>query len=270
VTGETIYDHPLYYDILFGWDRSLEADFYDRTLRRLGLGEGAALLEVGCGTGHVALRLAARGWQVTGLDIRPGMLALLEQKAALAGQAVRTLQADMTHFAVLSPFAGAYNPMSSFRLLQSDGAAADHLTRMAAALEPCGLYVLDMDFVAHAEVQPVTTDEAWDMERDGITVRAENDRIVVTGDGGARVLQWGMESHLRGYTVASFSDLVAANASFAIEAWHPETDRETGVSAFSEEPQPPPASGLSPAPARSTATATATAPKIVFMKFGAP
>jgi hypothetical protein len=37
-----IYDHPLYYDILFGWDRSREADFYHRMFERCGIGAGAA------------------------------------------------------------------------------------------------------------------------------------------------------------------------------------------------------------------------------------
>ncbi len=54
----SIYDFPLYYDVLFGWDRDTEASFYDSTLRRYGVPAGGRVLEVACGTGQVALRLA--------------------------------------------------------------------------------------------------------------------------------------------------------------------------------------------------------------------
>ena len=76
-TPETIYDHPRYYDILFGWDRGKEAAFYDSVLAGRGVGRDEPILEVACGTGRVALLLAERGWNVTGLDLRPAMLDLL-------------------------------------------------------------------------------------------------------------------------------------------------------------------------------------------------
>ena len=46
--SETIYDHPLYYDVLFGFDRSREAEFYDRTFARCGIARGEPILEVAC------------------------------------------------------------------------------------------------------------------------------------------------------------------------------------------------------------------------------
>jgi ubiquinone/menaquinone biosynthesis C-methylase UbiE len=88
---ETIYDHPHYYDVLFGWDRSKEADFYHRMFERCGVSAGERVLEMTCGTGQVAIRLARLGWQVTGLDISPRMLAFLRQRAVAEGFGVETL-----------------------------------------------------------------------------------------------------------------------------------------------------------------------------------
>jgi len=85
MASETIYDHPLYYDILFGWDRSKEADIYHRMFERCGVNVGERLLEVACGSGQVAIRLAQQGWQVTGLDISPRMLAFLRGRAVAEG-----------------------------------------------------------------------------------------------------------------------------------------------------------------------------------------
>lgn len=232
MASETIYDHPRYYDILFGWDRSKEADFYAQVFKRCGVVTGEPILEVACGTGRVARLLAQRGWNVTGIDVRPGMVAFLRECATSTSASVETLCGDMTTFATERKFAAAYNPMSSFRLLQSDAAAEAHLRRMEAALRSGGVYVLDMDFLASAEEAPATTDQPWEMTQGNVTVRVEDDAVYVNDDGVTRVLAWGREGHLRGYTSAAFAQRVQA-AGFRTESWHPETSRVTGVSEFS-------------------------------------
>jgi len=49
---------------------------------------GVRLVDVGCGTGGVALACAARGARVTGVDVNPGMLEVARAKAAAAGAEV--------------------------------------------------------------------------------------------------------------------------------------------------------------------------------------
>lgn len=51
--------------------------------------EGAQVLEVGCGPGHLAVRLAQHGLAVTGLDLDPAMIDRAEANAALAAYAER-------------------------------------------------------------------------------------------------------------------------------------------------------------------------------------
>lgn len=50
---------------------------YDRVAQ---LARGPAVLDLGCGTGNLALRLARRGLQVTGVDLSPEMLDLARKK----------------------------------------------------------------------------------------------------------------------------------------------------------------------------------------------
>jgi len=45
-----------------------------------GLGPGAAVLEVGCGTGQLTERLAGSGFRLTAIDIGPAMVAAARQR----------------------------------------------------------------------------------------------------------------------------------------------------------------------------------------------
>jgi len=229
---DTIYDHPLYYDILFGWDRSREADFYHAVLLRSGVAAGERILEVACGTGQVGLRLARRGWKVTGLDVRPAMIAFLRERAAMESVPIDALCADMMAFEAASPFAAAYNPMSSFRLLERDAGVDAHLRSVAAALRPGAVYVLDIELSPSLEQPAPTTSESWEMTREGTTVRAENEAVHVSDGGVERVLAWGREGHLRAYTPASFARRIAASGAFQIASWHPEWRGADGVGEF--------------------------------------
>lgn len=61
-------------------------------------------LDAGCGTGADAVRLAERGWAVTGVDIAPTALAAAAERAARTGVAVRWLEADLTTWAPEAAF----------------------------------------------------------------------------------------------------------------------------------------------------------------------
>ena len=55
---------------------------------------GGRVLDVGCGTGDLAIWLARGGGAVTGIDFLPGPLAAARAKAAAAGVAVNFLEMD--------------------------------------------------------------------------------------------------------------------------------------------------------------------------------
>jgi SAM-dependent methyltransferase len=232
MASDTIYDHPLFYDILFGFDRSAEAAFYDATFARCGVARGARLLEVCAGPARVARLLARRGWNVTALDTSPAMLSFARAAAAEEGTRLATLGADMTRFAVARPFAAAFNPLSSFRLLHADAEVDAHLRCMADALRPGGVYVIDLALQTDEAAPAATTNESWEMSRDGVTVVGEDEGVTVRDGGGVRRLAWGREGHLRGYTEGSFAARIAACADLTLESWHPECGRPNGVSEF--------------------------------------
>lgn len=68
-----------HYDLITGADRSLDGDI-DLYAGLVPL--GGSILELGTGTGRIAIPLAERGFAVTGVDIAPSMLAQAEARHA--------------------------------------------------------------------------------------------------------------------------------------------------------------------------------------------
>jgi SAM-dependent methyltransferase len=53
-------------------------------------------LDLGCGTGHWALVLAARGWQVTGIDVVPRAIKAAKASAENARAEIKFIEGDVT------------------------------------------------------------------------------------------------------------------------------------------------------------------------------
>lgn len=87
-------DDYLYFYERFLTDELSEADA-DVLWRLLGLEAGAAVLDIGCGHGRIANRLAERGARVTGLDITPLFLERARADAAERGVEVEYVEGDM-------------------------------------------------------------------------------------------------------------------------------------------------------------------------------
>jgi SAM-dependent methyltransferase len=99
---------------------------------------GGPVLDVGAGTGRVALHLARAGHDVTALDIDAELLAELERRADEAGVRVPTIVADAAAFD-LAGFALVAVPMQTIQLLAD---RAGFFASARRALLPGGLVAL--------------------------------------------------------------------------------------------------------------------------------
>jgi SAM-dependent methyltransferase len=95
---------PDYDDNVFTKNTDFEVAFL---IEELELSPGAAILDVGCGTGRHAVPLAELGYAVTGVDLSEGMLAQARAKADAAGVAVDWVQSDATQFSLQKEFDAA-------------------------------------------------------------------------------------------------------------------------------------------------------------------
>ncbi len=104
--------------------------------RALAARQDGTVLDVGAGTGRVALGLAAAGHDVVALDRDPVLLAALEERAAARGLRVETVVADAERLPELGPFALVLVPMQTIQLL---GDRAAFLAGARRILRPGGL-----------------------------------------------------------------------------------------------------------------------------------
>jgi SAM-dependent methyltransferase len=121
-----------------------DADFL---VRHLGLQAGQRVLDLPCGEGRVAIELAARGCQVTGVDISPGLLALARTRADARAQAVRWVEGDMRQPPAGETFDAVFCWGDSFGYLD-DAGNAQFLRAARAALRPGGGFALEVQMLA--------------------------------------------------------------------------------------------------------------------------
>ena len=94
-----------------------------------------AILEVGCGTGRIALRFAQNGYQVTGTDISKEMLDRARSKSQDKKNPI-WIQADMQHFEISKKFGLAIIPGHSFQFMLNAEAQVECLQTIKDHLLP--------------------------------------------------------------------------------------------------------------------------------------
>ena len=104
---------------------------------------GGPLLDLACGTGRMALRMAELGYQVTGVDITPEMIEWARQKAAKQGLSIEWVVADVRtfHLGKRFPFIYMLENVFQFFLTREDQEAL--LARVREHLLPEGCFLFE-------------------------------------------------------------------------------------------------------------------------------
>ena len=105
---------------------------------------GGPILELGCGTGRVAIPLAREGFEVTGLDISRPMLDHARSKAKGAGVSVRWVEADCRDFNLGREYGLVVFPFNSIAHLHDHESIEACLACVGAHLESTGRFIIDI------------------------------------------------------------------------------------------------------------------------------
>jgi SAM-dependent methyltransferase len=178
------------------------------------------VLELGIGTGRLALPLAATGVTVHGVDTSDAMLARLRAKPG--GDAVRATVGDMVTGLPDGPFALVFVAYNTLFSLLTDARQQACFAAVASVLEPGGAFAVEAFVPAlGSDTSSSVTVRSVDADRvvlsvsttDADTQRADGQYVDITEAGGVRLRPWS----IRWATPAQL-DAMAAGAGLRLAA----------------------------------------------------
>lgn len=150
---------------------------------------GSPVLDLGAGTGRVALDMARHGHAVTALDLDPELTAELTRRARAEGlENVDSISADARDFALERTFALCVVPMQTIQLLGGSEGRTRCLECVRAHLKPGGILAIAIveTVECYEELEGVPGPLPDMLERDGVVyfsqptaVRAGSDAFVL-------------------------------------------------------------------------------------------
>ncbi|QDT08342.1 class I SAM-dependent methyltransferase [Planctomycetes bacterium K23_9] len=227
ILNESIYDHPKYYDLVFGADCAAEIKFIlacaDQYISR----KPQRMFEPACGTGRLLYALARKDFDVGGLDLNPKAIDFCNARFERHKMKHRAFVADMADFTVKKPYDIAFNTINSFRHLSSEKAAKGHLDCMAGAVRKGGLYLLGVHLTPTKA--PPSETESWSARRGHLSInthmwtnsrnrRTRVERFGIRFDVHSPTKSFRIEDELvlRSYTQKQMDTLIASS-----KTWEP-------------------------------------------------
>ncbi len=213
---EEMFASPAWQAVQLAWESAEDAD--DQVLRverALRLEPGMRVLDVPCGTGRIAGRLAALGYDVAGVDRTRRFL----EEGRARGDRVRYVRADMRELPFGPAFDAALCFWGSFGYFDEAGDLAQ--ARSAArALEPGGRYLLDVpveETIAprFSERESYRVGDTWVEER---RAWAPDGRIETAWTFARRRERVEHRSSIRIYSLGALTDLLTRAGFTSFEA----------------------------------------------------
>lgn len=154
------YDYPELYELGFLKETPKEAKFLEAVFKKHVPFPVKRVLEAGCGSGRLVVDMAARGYEMTGMDLNTHALDYCKKRLDEAGDKAELVVGDMTKFEFDEPFDAAFNAINTFRHLETEDAALAHLNCVADHLKPGGVFVLSLHLLP-------TDGDLWGTEKWG-------------------------------------------------------------------------------------------------------
>jgi len=138
-------DFAAMYDILMeDIPYDLWAGYIEKILKKHGIDKGL-VLELGCGTGTMTRKMAAKGYDMIGIDLSEDMLSIARQKSEGKDDGILYLCQDMREFELYGTVAAIFCVCDTMNYMLT----ADDLSKVfrlaSNYLDPGGLFIFDMD-----------------------------------------------------------------------------------------------------------------------------
>jgi SAM-dependent methyltransferase len=142
------FNSPYYHQLYFHRDQAEAALFIDRLITHLQPKQNAEMLDVACGKGRHSILLAAKGFNVTGIDISEDSI---KEAKAFEKENLQFYLHDMRLPFWINFFDYAFNFFTSFGYFATRREHDNSIRTIAQSLKPGGIFVLDYLNVHFAE-----------------------------------------------------------------------------------------------------------------------
>ena len=154
--------------VMFDSQRWAEAPgIAESVIKIAGLTKGSSVLDAGCGPGRISVELAAKGLDVTGVDIIQSELDAAKDSADAEGVKLDLINCDLRSFKSQKKFDCAINLYTSFGYCDTIEEDFQILKNIADSLSDNGFFILECTSRETAILY--FTDGEW-FERSGLTV----------------------------------------------------------------------------------------------------
>ena len=120
------------------------ADYYESILKENGIDEGL-VLDLGCGTGSLTEELAARGYDMIGVDYSEDMLEIAMEKREESGHGILYLLQDMREFELYGTVRAIISACDSVNYITEDEDLEEVFRLVNNYLDPEGLFLFDFN-----------------------------------------------------------------------------------------------------------------------------
>ena len=227
VINDSIYNHPRYYDLVFGADCAAETRFICDVNQKYLNNRATRLFEPACGTGRLMFSLAKRGFEVEGIDLNPKAIEFSNRRSDRHGYPQTAFVADMASFRAKRKWDLAFNTVNSFRHLTDTASTLSHLQCMAEQTKRGGIYLIGFHLTPQT-VEP-TDWESWSARRGNLSVitkmwtidRSPRERLETFGMHfdiytPTRLFRISDELRMRSYTSIQFASLIEKSGRWEI------------------------------------------------------
>ena len=137
-------DFSKIYDRFQEIDYDAFIDFYKALFERIGFNP-KTVVDLGCGSGAVTLRLKRAGYDVAGIDISPDMLAIAQNKADEENLDILFLNMDMCEFQLPEPVDCVISALDCVNYLESIADVRAAFEHVCSSLNPGGVFIFDIN-----------------------------------------------------------------------------------------------------------------------------
>ena len=150
------------------------ADFIESAVEKYAKEKPNLVLDLGCGTGSMTLELAARGYDMTGVDASPSMLDIARDRAERKGLSDKMLwlmqnMADFELYGTVDLTVSCLDCINHLKKSELDAC----LSLVHNYLNPDGLFIFDIN--SKNKLESVFGDNAYVFEQEGSVITWQNE-----------------------------------------------------------------------------------------------